>query len=94
MPSLIKVGNSYNTPVQEYICDTYQEFENNFYNVATPAIPIGSLVFIAETGQTFIKSLYNSIPEWKEIKSGSGGGGTKIVKITEALPLASQQEGF
>ena len=94
MPSLVKVGNTFNTPIEEYICDSFSEFEEQFYNVATPAIPIGSQVFIAETSQIFIKSTYGELPNWKEIKSGSGGG-TKIVKVVEPLPSASQhQEGF
>ena len=82
MVYLSKVGNSYNIPAQHYICDTADDFEELKENTA---IPIGSTCLVIDEQTTWEKGE----EDWCPLASG-GGGGTRIIKIIEKLPKASE----
>lgn len=83
MVYLSKVGNSYNIPAQHYVCDTedpdFLDLQNN------TAIPIGSTAYVIEN-ETLYEKGEN---DWCPLVTG-GSGGTKIIKIIEKLPKASE----
>lgn len=68
---LIKVGNSYNMPIHEYVCDQLQEMSDTITH-------LGDKTTVAEEGVTYVR---NSLPhseqeeaKWVIVSSGSGGG--------------------
>ena len=61
---LLKVGNSFNVPQKQYICDT--ETERNSLKAY-----FGDLCLVIETGLTYI---LNSLGEWVVYAIGGGGG--------------------
>lgn len=70
MASLVKVGNTYNIPAQQYCCDTMKEFREVFENDTT--IPDGSEVIILDSEVVKVKGPSSWID-----RPGGGGGGTE-----------------
>lgn len=70
MKTIIRTGDSYDVPINEYYCDTQEEFEqikNNF-----PA-PIGSKVYILGNQKNDLIIKIKGITGWATY--GTGGGG-------------------
>lgn len=84
MVQLIKVGNSYNSPSQKFVCDSVEDLYtiDTFHNV-----PVGSKATVLNETKVYVKAPNG---EWCVLTSGSGGGQI----IPERLPWAHSKEGF
>ena len=61
---LVKDGNTYNTPIQEFVCDD----ESDKSNIPTADLPMGSKCYVIANSARYI---LNSSKEW--IKQGGEG---------------------
>jgi len=74
---LLKVGNSFNVPQKQYICDTEQERDDlKAY--------FGDLALVIETGLTYI---LNSEGTWMDYPLGGGGENIDTTMIAEDFSI-------
>lgn len=87
MVVLVKEGNSFNIPVQEYVCDSYSDFEQIRED---SSIPMGSTALILEEQLR----AYKTSSGWNISSLATGGSSSSGDIQIPTYEWARDKEGF